>query len=79
MIAYDIKKLHELQEKYIGIVDMQIETRKDMKLTMVMFCNYSDGFSAKSKFYVYKLWWFRNNDSELYRIEKDLEMLSKKY
>lgn len=79
MITYDIKKLHELQEKYIGIVDMQIETRKDMKLTMVMFCNYSDGFSSKSKFYVYKLWWFRNNDSELYRIEKDLEMLSRKY
>lgn len=75
----DIKKLHELQFKYLGIVDMQIETRKDQKTTLVTYCNYTEGYSAKSKLYLHKLKWYVNNDIELHEIELDLEMLSKKY
>ena len=47
-----LKKLQELQLKYLGEVDMnvryEIETRKDQKCTMVIsYCNYTENFERK--------------------------------
>ena len=75
----DIKKLHELQFKYLGIIDMNIETRKDMKATSVSYCSYPGDFPKGAKLYFHKLKWFENTENEIHQIELELEMLSKKY
>ena len=75
----DLHALHALQLTYCGFVDMQIETRKDMRVTAVSFCNYTEEFTNKSKLFVYKLSWDKDNTDELKRIEKELDKLSKKY
>ena len=79
-----LKKLQELQLKYLGEVDMnvryEIETRKDQKCTMVVsYCNYTENFEKKSKLFIHKLYWDKNNDDELKQMEYEIEDLIKKY
>ncbi len=79
---YRLKDLHELQKLqtiYCGFVDMQIETRKDVRLTAVSFCSYTEEFGSKSKLYFYKLSWEKDNTDEINKIEKELKKLSKEY
>ena len=75
----DLHELHKLQLIYCGFVDMHIETRKDMKLTAVSFCNYTEEFGLKSKLYMHKLSWDKDNTDEINKIEKELKKLSKDY
>lgn len=75
----DLHKLQMLQIVYCGVIDIQIETRKDQAVTMVKFCNYLGDFVEKSKLYIYKLPWYEDNSKELDEIEQDLKMLYKKY
>ena len=79
---YKLKDLHTLQALqlvYCGFVDMQIETRKDLRLTAVTYCNYTPEFGSKSKLFIHKLSWDEDNTNELRKIEKELEKLSKQY
>lgn len=74
-----LNKLQKLQIIYCGFVDMQIETRKDMRITALSFCSYTEEFASKSKLFIYKLSWDKDNTDELKKIEKELDKLSKKY
>lgn len=75
----DLSALHELQMIYCGFIDIQIETRKDLRLTAVSFCNYSFNFGTKSKLFIYKLNWSEDNTNTISKIRKELEKLSKQY
>lgn len=89
-----LKYVQALQLKYLGVVDMQIRmeisTRKDQNLTMVVsYCNYKIvdtkfcgkqiDTKNKSKLFIHKLYWNKNNDAELKQIEYEIEDLIKKY
>ena len=73
--SHDLHKLHKLQMTYCGSVDMSIETRKDMRVNAISFCNYGYMYTEKSKLYVHKLSWDKDNTEEINEIEKELEKL----
>lgn len=72
----ELKRLQDLQAKYLSNVDMQIGTRKDLSLTMVSYCNYLPGFIRKSKLYIHKLSWEKDNALEIEEIEKNLKIMT---
>jgi hypothetical protein len=79
-----LKKLQELQLKYLGEVDMnvryEIETRKDQKCTMVIsYCNYTENFEKKSKLFIHKFYWDQDNSFEFKQMELEIEELRKAY
>lgn len=76
---HDLHKLHKLQMTYCGSVDISIETRKDMRVTVISFCNYGYMYTEKSKLYVHKLSWDKDNTEEINEIEKELDQLFIKY
>ncbi len=79
-----LKKLQELQLKYLGEVDMcvryEIETRKDQKCTMVIsYCNYTENFENKSKLFIHKFYWDKDNTFEFKQMELEIKSLQKEY
>ena len=79
-----LKKLQELQLKYLDEIDMnvryEIETRKDQRLTMVIsYCNYTKNFEKKSKLFIHKFYWDRDNSFEFKQMELEIEGLKKTY
>ena len=89
-----LKYVQALQLKYLGVVDMQIRmeisTRKDQNLTMVVsYCNYKIidtkfcgkqiDAKNKSKLFIHKLYWDKDNDVELKQMELEIEELRKQY
>lgn len=79
-----LKKLQELQLKYIGEVDVdilyEVQTRKDQNCTItISFCNYTKNFGKKSKLFVHKFYWDKDNTTEFKQMELELEMLKKEY
>lgn len=75
----DLERLHELQSQYMGVVDMQIETRKDQSCTMVTFCGYTSRFERTSDLYIYKFYWSRDNSNKFKHMENELEFLRINY
>lgn len=67
-----------MQMTYCGSVDISIETRKDMRVTAISFCDYGYMYTKKSKLYVHKLSWDKDNTEEINEIEKELEQLFEK-
>lgn len=74
-----LKILQELQMKYLGKIDISIKTRKDMNKTCLEFCNYTSNFEKKSKLYIYKLDWNKDNTAKIEEIKKELDFLDKIY
>ena len=72
----ELKRLQELQAKYLSIIDMVITTRKDKCLTMVEYCNYLPKFLKKSRLYMHKLYWDKDNTLEINEIEENLKIMS---
>ena len=84
-----LKELQELQLKYLGDVDMlirmEIQTRKDAGCTMVVtYCNYKIidtqmgkqiDPNNKSKLFIHKLYWNKDNENELKQIKLEIEKL----
>ena len=75
----DLDRLHKLQVMYCGFADISIETRKDIRMTCVSICSYTEEFARKSKLSVHKLSWDADNEAEIRKIEKELEKLVEKY
>ena len=69
----DLEFLQKLQKKYLGKLDIQIETRCDHLLTMVFIVG--RGFGKTQ--YIHKLFWNRDNSNELLEIENECERLGK--
>lgn len=67
----DLQTLQQLQAKYIGWLDIQIETRADQQSTMFTVTNYPYG----GKLYVHKLSWFEDNSEEFEKINKEIKIL----
>ena len=75
----DLERLHHLQSIFCGVVDISIETRKDMRITAVSFCGYTEEFESKSKLHIHKLSWDKDNTEEIEKIKQEIEKLCKKY
>lgn len=86
-LKFILNHLHKLQEIYIGVIDIEISTRKDMKLTSVTFCSYDYNDVTKqltnsTELYVHKLEWYKNEveiQDELNKITKELADIYIKY
>ena len=83
-----LKKLQKIQADNIGIIDCDIQTRKDMDSMQIMFsaCNY--GFDKdrkidrknRSKLYIHKFEWKESNyDNEFMLIDTEIKLLKDRY
>ena len=83
-----LKKLQEIQFRNLGMIDCEIQTRKDMNCTQIVFnlCDY--GFDNegkinpknKSKLYVHRFKWTESNyDNELNLINDEIKFLIDRY
>ena len=73
-----LKHLQLLQELYMGVIDIEISTRKDMKVTAISFCSYdynivSKELTNKTKLYVHKFEWSKSD----YELQEELELVIK--
>jgi len=69
----DLKKLQEIQEKYMGVLDINIETRNDQQKTMFTMTNYP----CSKKLYIYKLNWYIDNTKIFDEIYEQINKLNK--
>lgn len=69
----DLKKLQEIQEKYMGVLDINIETRNDQQKTMFTMTNYP----YSKKLYIYKLNWYSDNTKIFDEIYEQINKLYK--
>lgn len=88
-----LKAVQQLQLEYLGEVDiqvrMEIATRKDQGCTMlVTYCNYrmidtqigkQIDPKNKSKLFIHKLYWNKDNENELQEIKNEIENLRIQY
>ncbi len=83
-----LKKLQKIQAENIGIIDCEIQTRKDMNAMQIIFsaCNYgfdkegSIDLKNRSKLYVHRFEWKEPNyDNEFKTINEEIKMLKDKY
>jgi len=83
-----LEKLQKIQADNIGIIDCDIQTRKDMNSMQIVFnaCNYGfdkDGKIDKknrSKLYVHRFEWKEPNyECEFKLIDAEIKLLKDKY
>ena len=83
-----LKKLQKIQADNIGIIDCDIQTRKDMQMTQIVFnaCDYGFDINGKvdkrnrSKLYVHRFKWIDPNyTNELNLINSEINFLKDKY
>ena len=83
-----LKKLQKIQADNIGIIDCDIQTRKDMDSMQIVFsaCNYGFNNDGKidrknrSKLYVHKFEWKEfNYDNEFMLIDTEIKLLKDRY
>ena len=83
-----LEKLQKIQAENIGIIDCDIQTRKDMNCMQIVFnaCNYGfdkDGKIDKrnrSKLYVHRFEWKEPNyESEFKLIDAEIKLLKDQY
>lgn len=89
MTQYEIlKKLQEIQANNIGVIDCNIETRKDHQCTQIIFkvCDYLFDKNGKiddknkSKLYIHRFKWTNPDYTyELKLIDDEIEMLKDIY
>ena len=83
-----LEKLQKIQAENIGIIDCDIQTRKDMNCMQIVFnaCNY--GFDKdnkidkknRSKLYVHRFEWKEPNyESEFKLIDAEIKLLKDQY
>lgn len=69
----DLQRLQEIQNKYIGWLDIQIETRNDQQKTMFTMTD----FPRSRKCYIHKLSWLEDNTKEFEKIESEINKIIK--
>lgn len=69
----DLQRLQELQLDYIGLLDIQIETRNDQQKTMFSMTD----FPQSKKLYIHKLSWIYDNTKEFEKIENEINEMIK--
>lgn len=83
-----LEKLQKIQVDNIGIIDCDIQTRKDMDSMQIIFssCNYGFDKNGKidrknrSKLYVHKFEWKEKNyENEFITINEEIKLLKDRY
>lgn len=83
-----LKKLQQIQADNIGVIDCEIQTRKDMQALQIVFhaCDYGFDEEGKinkknrSKLYVHRFKWADPNyKSELELIDSEIKYLQNNY
>ena len=69
----DLQRLQKIQSDYIGLLDIQIETRNDQQKTMFSMTD----FPQSKKIYIHKLSWIDDNTKEFETIESEIIYLTK--